>query len=394
MRLDELTLPLLVGALALGAALGCGPDGPKEAPSGGGVIEEFDELEAQIAESVASLGPDLERPAERAGEHAGEHAGEAPPHAFFGEPDQPRLDVLRDGEIVRIERGGGGRSVGLRLTFADGSRAYFKPEQRFSGASDAAEVASYLVDRMLGLGRSPVTSMRVLPASRIRPLLANHPHRDEVIVRDDGTVRGSLSAWIEQPLVPLVLGAGFERFFRVEPPPFITPFQRASVYIAQASGREPVTPPRDGAGAPLPPATEPDVPTRPAELSDLVLYDHLINNIDRWGGGFTNVRTLGPGGPLVFLDQGAAFGPGRQGAGFMRARLESVQRFRRSTVEAIERFDVERLRVALDEEATRVGEDRILDEAQLEALEARRRQLLEHVHATCAALGEEACFPF
>ncbi len=315
--------------------------------------------------------------------------------AFFGEPDAPRLAVLREGEIVRVERGRGGRSVGLRLTFADGSRGYFKPEQRFSGASDVAELASYHVDRLLGLGRVPPTTLRVLPYALLAAALAGHPHRDEVIVRPDGTVRGSLVAWIETPLVPLALGAGFERFFRLDPPPAITPFQRASVYTAQASGREPVTPPRDASGAPLAPAIAPDTETRPAELSDLVLFDHLVNNIDRWGGGFTNVRTLGAGGPLVFLDQGAAFGPGQQGRGFMTRRLESVQRFRRSTIEALARFDVEDLERALDADAARVGSaEPLLDDAHLEALEARRRAILAHVGARRAAAGDEASLPW
>ena len=51
---------------------------------------------------------------------------------------------------------------------------------------------------------------------------------------------------------------------------------------------------------------------RGAELSDLVLFDYLIHNIDRWGGGFTNVRTRGEGGPLVFLDNAGGFGAGRE----------------------------------------------------------------------------------
>ena len=39
------------------------------------------------------------------------------------------------------ERGRGGRSLGFRLTFEDGSRGYFKPDQAFNGMSWNAEIA-------------------------------------------------------------------------------------------------------------------------------------------------------------------------------------------------------------------------------------------------------------
>jgi hypothetical protein len=280
--------------------------------------------------------------------------------------------------------------VGFRVTFEDGSRGYFKPDQRFSGASDRAEVASYHVDRLLELGRVPTTTMREIPLSRLAPLLASDRRASEVIVQPDGTVRGSLSSWVEDPLVPLELGVGFEAWFRVEPAPYLTPFQRARVFIAQAAGTEPIVPPVGEEGRALPLAGEPDRDDRGAELSDLILFDHLVHNIDRWGGGFTNVRTRGRGGPLVFLDQGGAFGPGVQRIGFMDRRLAAVQCFRRSTVEAIRALDLEALRERLLDEG--VGE--LLDARRLAGLEDRRRAILAHVDQRLALQGESATFPW
>lgn len=310
--------------------------------------------------------------------------------AFFDELDAPRLEVMRHAPITRIERGAGGRSVGFRVTFEDGTRGYFKPDQRFSGASDRAEVASYHVDRLLELGRVPTTTMREIPWSRLEPLLRGDARASEVIVQPDGTVRGSLSSWVEEPLVPLELGVGFEAWFRVEPAPYLTPFQRARVFIAQAAGTEPIVPPVDEEGHALPPAGEPDRDDRGAELSDLVLFDHLVHNIDRWGGGFTNVRTRGRGGPLVFLDQGGAFGPGMQRIGFMDRRLAAVQRFRRTTVDAIRALDLEALRERLVDE----GFGELLDERRLAGLEDRRRAILVHVAERLAIQGESATFPW
>ncbi|GAB4199868.1 MAG: hypothetical protein OHK0013_10370 [Sandaracinaceae bacterium] len=310
--------------------------------------------------------------------------------AFFELDDAPRLETLRHAEITRIERGSGGRSVAFRLTFADGSRGYFKPEQTFSGTSFQAEVAAYHVDRLLGLGRTPPTVARALPWGRLQAVLGADPRAAEVIVQPDGTVRGSLSYWIEERLVPLQLGIGFERWFRVDPPPYLTPFQRARVYIAQAAGAEPIVPPVGEEGAPLPPAGEPDRADRGAELSDLILFDFLIHNIDRWGGGFTNVRTRGPGGPLVFLDNAAGFGSGRARTGFMDRRLFAVQRFRFRTVEAIRAFEVDALRARLDAE----GMGTLLDEARLAHLEERRAAILAHVAERSTAQGEPATFPW
>jgi hypothetical protein len=309
---------------------------------------------------------------------------------FFELDDAPRLETLRHAAIVRIERGSGGRSVAFRLTFADGARGYFKPEQTFSGTSFQAEVAAYHVDRLLGLGRTPPTVARALPWGRLEAVLGADPRAAEVIVQPDGTVRGSLSYWIEERLVPLQLGVGFERWFRVDPPPYLTPFQRARVYLAQAAGAEPIVPPVGEEGAPLPPAGEPDRADRGAELSDLILFDFLIHNIDRWGGGFTNVRTRGPGGPLVFLDNAGGFGPGRARIGFMDRRLLAVQRFRFRTIEAIRAFEVDALRARLDAE----GVGTLLDETRLAHLETRRAAILAHVAERSTAQGEPATFPW
>ncbi len=314
---------------------------------------------------------------------------------FFDQPDAPRLHVLRHAEITRVERGTGGRSVAFRLTFADGSRGYFKPEQTFSGTSYRAEVGAYHVDRALGLSRTPPTVLRSIPWSRLSPTLGADPRASEVIVQADGTVRGSLSFWIEERLVPLELGVGFEAWFRVEPAPFLTPFQRARVFMAQAAGSEPIVPPVGEEGRALPLAGEPDREDRGAELSDLILFDYLVHNIDRWGGGFTNVRTRGARGPLVYLDNAAGFGVSRPRIGFMDRRLFAVQRFRRSTIDAIRELDVDALRARLDVEAATVaGHGPLLDRSRLAHFEERRAAVLAHVEERSTVQGEAATFPW
>jgi hypothetical protein len=126
------------------------------------------------------------------------------------------------------------------------------------------------------------------------------------------------------------------------------------------------------------PAGEPDTEDRAAELSDMILFDYLTTNVDRWGGNFTNVRTREAGGPLIYLDNGAGFTAGPSARiPLTDARLHALERFRRSTVEAIRELDRERL-------VRRMGDDPlapILDDRQLDHLFERRDHVLEHVAA-------------
>ncbi|WP_157070335.1 hypothetical protein [Sandaracinus amylolyticus] len=301
--------------------------------------------------------------------------------AFLGEPDAPRITSLSEAALEGVGRGRGGRSVAFVVTLRDGTRGYFKPEQTFSSGSYAAEIAAYHLDRALGLGRvAPVVGRRV-PWSRLEPVLSEHaPERlREVVVQPDGTVRGALVWWIPEALPSLDLGRGWERWIRLDGALAITPFQRPREYAALASGTVPI--PTRGEG---PSAGDPDRGDRAAELSDLVLFDYLAHNTDRWGGDFTNLRTREPGGPLVFLDHGACFLRHRARFGYMDARLRALQRFRRSTIDTIRALTMDDLRARLMGDPLGAA----LDETQLEHLEERRRVLLEHVDATLAARGD------
>ena len=302
--------------------------------------------------------------------------------AFLGTADAPLLEVLAHAEITQIERGTGGRSLAFRLTFADGSRGYFKPPQTFSGAHFFAEIASYHLDRMLGLGRVPPTIGRRLSWGPLREVAGGDARTSEAIV-DRDHVCGSLSYWVPERLVPLRLGLGWEAWVRFAPPPAISPFQRARVYAAQAAGSLAGPEPTETLRA----ADAPDTEDRAAELSDLVLFDYLTENIDRWGGDYTNVRTRGAGGPLVFLDNAAGFIASHAASpSFMDARLHAVQRFRRSTVAAIRALSIDALRARVEGDACAP----ILDERLYAQLEERRAALLAHVDRMVAEHGEAA----
>jgi hypothetical protein len=204
----------------------------------------------------------------------------------------------------------------------------------------------------------------------------------EIVVGEDGTVRGALVAWIEERLVPLRPPEGWEVVLRDEPPAAVTPFQSPRGWYRATAHDASVL----DAGVPDAATPELDSPGRAAELSDLVLFDYLVHNPDRWSANSTNVRTRGEGGPLVFLDQGAGFTPRRARLALMDARLAQVQRFRRSTVDAIRTLDLDALVASLDRDPLAP----ILEPRQLEHLAARREALLAHVDAVVTAHGERA----
>jgi hypothetical protein len=335
----------------------------------------------RLAAGPSEAAPKEARTASPAHEGAADaHAGEPASSGPFGEREDAHRASLIHGNIARVTKGTGGRSLAFKITFEDGTRAYYKPHQSFSGSNWHAEVASYYLDRALGLGRVPPVVGRRLPWAALRRAAGGDERIDEVHVEHDGTVLGALIWWIPDPLPPLTPGAHWERWIRVAGAIDVSPL------VAPYEWRRAV---REGHGVHAGEPKAPDDPDRPAELSDMILFDYLTHNLDRWGGRFTNVRTRGPGGPLIYLDNAAGFFPGQHRIGLMDARLHVVQRFRRSTVEAIRAFDVDRF-------ATQLAQDPlapVLEPHYLEGLEVRRRHLLEHVDAMARRFGDDA-FPW
>jgi hypothetical protein len=216
-----------------------------------------------------------------------------------------------------------------------------------------------------------------MPWAPLREAAGGDERVDEVIVQEDGTVRGAFIWWIPERLERLSAGRAWDKWVRVEPQLLISPFQR----------------PRDWRDANVvtegePAADEPDTAERAGELSDMIVFDYLTTNVDRWGGNFQNVRTRGEGGPLIYLDNGAGFTAGPRGARvpLMDARLHAIQRFRRNTLARLRQLDRDRLeRRMADDPLAPILTDRHLDD-----LFERRDHVLEHAAAMETEFGESA----
>ena len=308
--------------------------------------------------------------------------------AFFGQPDEPVRRALLNEDIASIEKGRGGRSLAFRITLTSGQRGYFKPEQSFSAANWFGEVAAYHLDRLLGLGRVPVVVSRSFSWRALEPVAGTDPRKSEVTARD-GKVIGAFVGWVDGGLRAMEQQEGFERWLRVEhwPTGAVSPYQRPAVWQAQQAlmrqfGSEWRS---DDDRARLRNARpEPVRPDRPAELSDLIVFDYLTRNLDRWGGNNANVLVRGAGGPLVFLDNSAGFEPGAWRPDLCEARLNVLQRFRRSTIAAVRALDMRRFEARLAHEAVTP----VLSRSQLNGLATRQKALLEHVAELEAAHGE------
>ena len=349
------------------------------------------EPEPELSIQRPASEPESDRaPQELPGTPPDESTGEAPQEdaiasdsdEFLGEPDRARREALMQQPIAQVERGRGGRSLAFKITLADGTVGYFKPEQSFSGAHWYAELAAYYLDRALGLGRTSPSIGRTFAWAPLREAAGADARVREVRVSDEGTVRGAFIWWIPERLVRLPTGAGWEKWIRLTGGIDLSPFQRPSEYReAIRRRREGQTPER------VTSLSEPDLPSRPAELSDMILFDYLTSNVDRWGGENTNIRTRAPGGPLIYLDNGAGFWPNAQ-VSLMETRLRMVQRFRRETIAAIRAFNMSAFRERLNSDPLAP----ILSENLLEGIAERLERVVAHVEAMQERFGERIWF--
>ncbi|NLY92885.1 MAG: hypothetical protein GXY23_02550 [Myxococcales bacterium] len=360
---------LLVVVLAFAA--GCGGGTPAEPPP-----PPAEEPTHEPAPPTEGPAPSSEEPLAAADSSSPAPSTRGP----FGQDDDRVLAALREQPPAEVMKGRGGRSLSFKITLEDGTTGYFKPEQSFSGAHFDSEIAAYCVDRALGFGRvAPVTG-RTLPFSALARAAGDDARRGELAIQPDGMLRGAFVAWIEGSLPRFDPGRGFERALRLEPPPRVNPYQ-APIDVRRSANRE------ERPDAEIHDPKRPEAAlteARIAELSDLVIFDYLVQNVDRWGGGFTNLRLLGEDGPLIFLDNGAGFWRGEQRLPLLERRLASLQRFRRETVEALRAFDAEAFERCLDADPLAP----VLDEKRREGLRLRVRAVLDAIDALEARFGD------
>jgi hypothetical protein len=287
---------------------------------------------------------------------------------FDGVSDERLLAPLRTGEVTRVKFNSGGSSISLRLELDNGARAAFKPMQTNWQTVPRKEVAAYRINRLLGLSTVPPAIGRMF---RIEDLFDHvdpaHayvlPRLRAEILHTDGWVAGELSWWIPE------IGSATIDDFRIDSVEGIVSWKRYLTVDAPVPYRERLM---------------------VAQISDMVVFDFVINNMDRWSGG--NARTSSDGNTLYFMDNTLSFGRQRDGHEKVRVYLERVQKFSRSLVESLRNLRDADVRDALSVDTGPF--DELLDDNEIDALLARRDYVIAYIDGLIAQHGEENVLVF
>ena len=290
-----------------------------------------------------------------------------PAPTVFGAPDADLLAPLGAAAVTRAKLNLGGTSISLRLDFANGARAAFKPEQTNLQSDPRREIAAYRLDRLIELGHVPPAKAGAVPLAEVIAHL-DPAVRGAVVARltaetlpRDGVLHGELSWWI-----PEIKYARIGRFSAEEA-------DGRAQWISYLQ-----------IGAAIPPAVRPLV----EGIAACVLFDVLTDNPDRWSGN--NVITSPDDKVFYIMDNTMAFSTLKIGSGMNVEILHRIQVFPRRLVERIRALTEDRLAAELEGGGgdTRLG--RLLDPEQIRAVIHRRDNMMKYIDQLIAAHGESA----
>jgi hypothetical protein len=296
-------------------------------------------------------------------------ASDTPPWMgrFIGKPDAQLLAPLRESDITQVKFNRGGTSISLRIDLENGGRAACKPSQIHIHSQPRREIAAFRVNRLLGLSAVPPAVGRRFRFSDIVDHLRDPMHKKRVIAEGapekDGTVLAELSWWI-----PVLEEARIEGF-SVDSTDGVVTWKR---YLAQGQRV-----PEDVAGV-------------VAQISNLVVFDFVINNADRWSGG--NVKASDDGRVLYFMDNTMSFGEDDNGHTKTRTYFERAQKFSRSMVAKLRALTRDQLEAAMTTDIEPF--EFLLSDAEIKSVLARRDYAIRYIDRLIEEHGEQAVLVF
>lgn len=289
---------------------------------------------------------------------------------FLGVHDDVLVAPLRTRDVVRARFNRGGSSVSLRVDFAGGGRASFKPDQTNMQSVPRKEVAAYRVNRMLGLSSVAPCVARELPRAQIVAALDADdrwlmPRFDAEVtgVHGPDLVSGSLAWWI-----PEIVDAKIDGY-AIDSTDGVVSWKR---YLT--------------VGEPIPYEARMILP----QISNLVVFDFLINNVDRWSG--SNVKGSPDGRWLYFMDNALSFGLQDQGTFHTQTYLERSQKFSRSLYGALVALDADSLHTEMTIDAGPY--DALLTDVEIESMLKRRDFVVAYIDSLIAQYGREQVLVF
>jgi hypothetical protein len=286
----------------------------------------------------------------------------------FPKADADLLAPLRTSRLVRVKLNHGGTSLSLRLDFEDGARAAFKPEQTFFQSNPRKEIAAYRIDRLLGIGHVAPAIARAFTIDEL--VAAVDPSQrgwgtqkmlDEIVAHG-GKVAGEVQWWI-----PEIIDAQIEGE-RVDMDEGIVRWRR---YLK--------------AGAPIPD----DAVEMARQISDVILFDFVIDNVDRWT--LSNTKGTPDGHVLYFMDNTLSFTPYPTGLPKSHIYLHRAEKFSRRLVARLRSLGRDEVERALEDHGA-LGA--LLSPDEVTALLARRDAALAYIDDLIARHGEAEVLAF
>ena len=251
-------------------------------------------------------------------------AAPAPAPTVFEAPDDILLAPVAATPVTGVKLNHGGTSLSLRLEFASGARAAFKPQQTHPQSDPKREIAAYRIDRLLGIGHVPpakpgkfrIDDLVAATEPAVRAYTAGR--FDDEAITHGGIVLGELSWWIPE-IRDVTIGP-----YRVDEPDGMALWQ---AYLR--------------AGAVIPPEQKSLV----EQLATCVVFDVLIDNADRWSGN--NTKGSIDRSWLYFMDNTLAFSIFTLGHETNLTPLHRISVFSRGLVERMRHLTFESVTAAL-----------------------------------------------
>ena len=282
---------------------------------------------------------------------------EEPAGTFLGMSDEMLLERVRTQPILGMKLNKGGSTLSFRVDLADGSHAAFKPAQTNLQTIPRKEVAAYRLNRLLGLNAVPPAAPRMVSREEILSHLYPDSQtalpriRAETVFNPMGKTAGVVMYW-----VPGIKDSDLD-----------TPegIQQSMQWLTQ--------------GQPIPV----DKRALAAQLSQLVVFDFLTSNPDRYTGG--NMKTSADGSRLLFMDNTMSFFIEPEGNEHTRAILRRTQRFSRQLYQALDRVTVP----AIEQVLAQAGQEeyQILTKPEIRAVVSRRDYIQKYIDSLVVTYG-------
>lgn len=283
-------------------------------------------------------------------------------HAFSPAPEDagPALFDAGDPSTVTGSRPKAAKSVGhtsvvFKVRLENGNDVCFKPESKRGKTRYRGEIGAYRLAVLLGLRNVIPAMYRTFNKAELRAALEPQTTTslfDEEVIARGGEVRGAAMQWLaKMEFIPLESASWRARWGAWLGAGDIPEDQRA---IA-------------------------------AQISNMIVFDLLTGNWDRWSGA--NVAIDRPTSTLLYVDNdGALFDPvPAQPLAQQTKLLEKTARFSRAFVAALRKIDPASLADAMGEETPGVP---LFAPSVLAGVMERRKRALDRVDALIEERGE------